>query len=289
MQVLENEQVRVAVQPVGAELCSLMDKDAGIEHIWQADPQIWGRHAPILFPIVGRLNNGAAVFNGKEHSMARHGFFRDSLTSLVDASNTHLLYELRASEETKQVYPYDFSLQVGYHLHGKQLLNSFQVINTGTQTLPFNLGGHPAFAIRHFDNETIEDYYLQFEHEEYASRHLLSATGLYTGATELVFDQSALLPISESLFKKDALVFKDLQSKSVQLKSHKHRHGLTFRFEQWPYLGIWAKPGAPFVCIEPWMGCADTVGFTGAFEQKEQVVLLEPGERKELSFAVEVF
>lgn len=274
---------------MGAELCSLVNKATGIEHIWQADPAVWGKHAPILFPIVGELNAGKTLFNGETYGMSRHGFFRTSQTELVESTETTALFELKASPGTKALYPFDFSLRVGYELAGTTLINSFEVSNLGKKPMPFTLGGHPAFAIAYYEDESIDHYYLEFEMEEQAQKHLLNDEGLFNGSTQPVLEEQKTLAISNDLFNEDALVFKDLKSSSVQLKSTQHRHGLTFSFEDWPYLGIWAKPGAKYVCLEPWMGCADTVGFSGEFGEKECAVTLLPSESKRLSFSMELF
>lgn len=289
MQVLENEHLRIAVKPKGAELCSLFHKSTEIEHLWQADAGVWGKHAPILFPTIGELHEGKARFGTEVYQMSRHGFFRDSTSVLIQQNNDELVYELRANADSLRQYPFDFAIRVGYRLEGKCLTNWFEVENTGSQEMPFALGGHPAFAICHLETEGIDDYYLEMEYEERASRHLLNDQGLFNGETEAVFENSKQLPLSETLFDKDALVFKDLKSRSVQLRSKQHLHGLRFNFEQWPYLGIWAKPGAHFVCIEPWAGCADSQGFDQDFSEKEQVIILKANGQKRLSFWVEVF
>jgi len=266
-----------------------VNKETGIEHMWQADSEIWAKHAPILFPIVGELNEGKTLFNGETYAMSRHGFFRTSLTQLIEHTATSATFELKASKSTKSLYPFEFSLCVGYELVETTLVNSFEVRNLGKEPMPFTLGGHPAFAIAHFECENIADYYLEFDKEEYASKHLLNSDGLFSGFTRSVLKGQKKLPITADLFNEDALVFKNLLSSSVQLKSNQHSHGLRFTYKDWPYLGIWAKPGAKYVCLEPWMGCADNEGFTGEFHEKECAITLSPSESKSLSFSVEVF
>ena len=283
---IENDSIRLAVNSLGAELCSLFDKQDQTEHMWQAKPEVWGRHAPILFPIVGGLKNDHTMINTRSYTMKRHGFLREMEPSLPEHSKNQLLFEFTSNKHTLAQYPFEFAIRIGYSLEGRQLINSFEVINKGEQDMRFNLGGHPAFAIPFRKDETIEDYYLEFEREEQAERYLLDDKGLFNGSKELVMNNVNSIAITRNLFDQDAIVFKDLKSTSVSIRSGNHNKSLKVDFEGWPYLGIWAKPAAHYVCIEPWIGCADSAQSNGQFIEKEKLVKLKAEERFMSSFAI---
>ena len=271
MTTLENDYLRVAIRPQGAQLASLFHKPSGIEHLWQADPSVWPWHAPNLFPIVGGLSNDQVLIDGKEYSMKRHGFARLSTFVTVESSTNHAVFSLRANDETRALYPYDFDFQLIYELSESSLSITYRVVNEGDRTMYFSVGAHPAFNAPFVPDETYEDYFLEFDRAEPLTTHQLSAAGLFNGETKPVPTESNQLMLTPHLFDEDALVFKDLTSRSVSLKSKKNDHAVTVSFPAFPYLGVWAKPGAPFVCIEPWLGCADSEGGPKPIEQKEAI------------------
>jgi galactose mutarotase-like enzyme len=288
MTTLENEYLKVTVRPKGAELVSLFNKENNIEHLWQADPDIWGWNAPNLFPVVGGCINDQIIVDGNTYPMNRHGFARHSDFVLSEFSNIHAKFSLTDSVTTQESYPYKFTFQVIYQLRRRQLQVVYKVINDDDQTIHFSAGGHPAFNVPFSAGEEMEDYYLEFETEEPLVTHLLSPAGFFSGEVEAVPLQKNKLPLTPELFSKDALVFKSLRSKSITLKSRHHAHSIYVKFPDFPYLGLWAKPGAPFVCIEPWIGCADTEGKVVEFAKKEGMHSLEKGHVFEAGFIIGV-
>lgn len=288
MTTLENDQLRVAIRPQGAELTSLFHKLTGIEHLWQADPSVWPWHGPNLFPVVGGCLNNQLLIAGQKYPMERHGFARRSTFETTESSTTHAVFSLRASDATRTVYPYEFLFQIIYELDGPRLTVTYRVVNEDERTVFFSVGAHPAFAVPFQAGEAYEDYCIEFEQDEPLETHRLSASGYFTGETEPVATEGRRLPLTKHLFDRDALVFKNLQSRRVTIRSDKREQAVAVEFREFPYLGLWAKPGASFVCIEPWLGCADSEGQPVPIEQKELIQHIEPGRVFDASFTVTV-
>ncbi|WP_128547871.1 aldose 1-epimerase family protein [Larkinella soli] len=286
MTTLENDALRVTIRPKGAELTSLFHKKTGIEHLWQADPAVWAWHAPNLFPVVGGMLDNELLIDGRTYPMERHGFARHSEFTVVDVSPTQVRYSLPSSEKTLAVYPYPFDFQIEYRIDEQVLSVIYRVFNQSSETMYFSVGAHPAFNVPFRPNESYEDYFLEFQKEETLERHLLSAKGYFTGDTEPVLTVGRDLPLTRDLFNQDALVFKSLDSRQVTIRSRNHDHAVTVGFTAFPSLGIWAKPGAPFVCIEPWLGYADREGTPVPIGEKEAIQHVAPNGQFEAGFTI---
>lgn len=286
---LENEWLKVSVAEKGAELQSLLRKDVNLEYLWSGDPAFWGKKSPVLFPIVGGLKNNHYTYKGKTYELGRHGFARDKTFTVASPTAASAAFTLESDNDTLQHYPFVFRFTVEYHLQQAGLQVTYKVENTGNDTLFFSVGGHPAFKIPLTDAGSYEDYYLQFNTTENAGRWPLSAEGLIEKTPEPLLHHTDTLPLNKPLFYGDALVFKQLRSNSVALKSRQHAHGLHFHFEGFPYLGIWSAKNADFVCIEPWCGIADSVDTTGQLEQKEGIEKLAQQQTFSRSWRVELF
>lgn len=288
MHQIENQTLRLRAREYGAEMISLFYKPTQTEHIWQADPAGWGWHAPLLFPVVGRCLNDEILVNGVKYPMAKHGFARKRNFRLLEVGDTRLVFELVSNTETLAQFPYPFELLVGYHLSDNQVEVRYEVINTGTETMHFCIGGHPAFNVPFYSNEQRADYLLEFSEEETASRHHIDSNGFFDGRKTQVLNNSNVLPIADGMFNDDALIFKDLKSKTVTIKTPKHKHQLSCTFKDYPYLGIWSNNDSKFVCIEPWYGCADSVGGAPDFSRKEGVQTLAAGQRFYTCFIITI-
>ena len=288
MTTLENESIRVSIRSKGAELTSILHKPSGIEHLWQADPMVWNWHAPNLFPVVGGCLNNQLLVDGKTYPIERHGFTRQSVFTTIESSTTHAVFQLRSSSSTRVHYPYAFEFQIIYEIEGPRLTITYRVVNEDTKTVFFSVGAHPAFNVPFYVNEEYEDYFIEFEKEEPLETHMLSAAGYFTGETKPIPTEGSRLPLTRHLFDQDALVFKNLASRRVAIRSDRHNHSVTVSFPDLPYLGLWAKPGASFVCIEPWLGCADSEGELKPIQQKEAIQQVAEGDVFEAAFAVEI-
>jgi len=282
-----NSLLSVTVKPHGAELAGLKAAD-GTEYLWQADPAVWGRHAPLLFPIVGKLAQGHYLLDGKRYEMKPHGFARDMDFELIQESGTALSFRLRSTPETRRQYPFDFMLLRHYRLNQASLEVTCEVFNTGNTVMPFSIGEHPAFALNWGAGDRVEDYALKFEKAERLDAHFLNSEGLLSGQTERILSNHNVLPLRRDLFDRDALIFLKMKSQTISLCSRRHARGVTVEFSGYPCVGIWAKPGAPFVCIEPWYGHADPVGHNGELMNKPGIIKLEPGTSFTCSWRVVV-
>lgn len=278
MEQLQNEQLQISVLPKGAELCSVLGLKNGIEYMWQGDPAVWGKHSPVLFPIVGTLKKNSYKFKGKEYSLPRHGFARDRQFQLESKDAKELVFLLKSDADSKQNYPFDFEFRIRYQLRKDTLNVTYEVTNTGVEEMYFSVGGHPAFALPLEKDASYEDYYLEFEQRENAPRWPISPEGLIEKNTISVLENSNCLPITKGLFANDALVFKSLKSTEVSLHSKKFEHGWSFDYADFPYLGLWAAKGGDFVCVEPWCGVADAVDHDQQMQSKEGINRIESGQ-----------
>jgi galactose mutarotase-like enzyme len=272
MNRIANDHLTIYVNPRGAELCSIKGDD-GFEYLWQAAPEFWSRHAPVLFPIVGKLRDGRYELNGKTFELPPHGFARDMDFSLIEKNETSLVYQLLPTAETRARYPFEFELRITYQLCGNCLSVEYAVRNTGVSVMPFSIGAHPAFNL----HGPLEECFLEFEKPETLNASVLSTKGFLTGETTPVLNNSNLLPLTKTLFDRDALIFLNAKSEKITLGAKNSSRRLTVEFPGFPQLGIWAKPGAPFVCIEPWYGTADPEQPYGDIMNKPGIQLLPAG------------
>jgi galactose mutarotase-like enzyme len=289
MTTIENNILRVTIDPKGAELTSIFNKETGLEYMWNADPAFWPKHSPILFPVIGALKQESYIFNKKEYRLPRHGFARDMMFSVKEHGPDSAVFQLKDSETSKKNYPFEFVLNIHYSLLANTLSVAYLVVNPAKEDLYFSIGAHPAFALPLVEGTEYPDYYLQFAKKETVGRWPISAEGLIEDRTEPVLDNSEKLSLSRELFAKDALVFKSLKSTQVSLRSDKTAHGLDFDFPGFPFLGLWAKPGADFLCIEPWCGIADSVHSNRQLTKKEGINRLAPTEEFSRAWTVKLY
>ena len=287
---LENEYFKIGIESLGAELQHFIKKDEDLELIWVGDPSIWGNHAPNLFPIVGELPNQQYTYDDETYHMQRHGFARKKEFELKEENHSKLVFQLEHDDETMAVYPFKFRLLVAYKLTDNKLEVTYQVLNQDKKAMWFSVGAHPGFNVPLYPNEQYTDYYLEFEKEETLRRHLIDENGLQTGETELLGEQTQVLPLSHHYFDKDAIILKDLNSESVVLGSHTGPRKIEVSFPGFPYLGVWAKPGpSPYVCIEPWCGVASNAGSSGELKEKEGINELGPKQVFERTYSIRVW
>ncbi|WP_345955021.1 aldose 1-epimerase family protein [Mucilaginibacter sp. PAMB04168] len=288
MITIENEYLKVSITTKGAQLASLYNKATQTEHMWQANADIWPWHAPNLFPVVGGLVNNQLHVDGNSYTLPRHGFARQSEFTVAEADHEHAVLDLTSNHDTLDVYPYHFSFQVLYTLIENALRVTYKVINQDTKTIYFSVGGHPAFNVPFKGKGRYEDYHLEFESTEKLESHLLSADGFFTGETRPIELDGNKLHLTRDLFKDDALVFKDIKSKLITIKSTLHNETLSVEFPYYKHLGIWAKPGADFVCIEPWLGYADAVGEPVDISHKPAIQKLDKGHVFEAPYYISI-
>ncbi|MFD2726224.1 aldose 1-epimerase family protein [Hyunsoonleella rubra] len=289
MHTLKNDLLTIAVKECGAELCDISSAKHSTKFMWNADPAVWGSYAPNLFPIVGRLKDNTYLFEGKTYQLPRHGFFRHSeAVKLLEQTENSLTFGLTYNDDTLKVYPFKFEFQITFTLKDNTVKLLHTIKNLDDKPLYFSLGGHPAFKCLVFQNEDYEDYYLEFEHSETSKIHLLNSAGLFSSETRPMLENTKKLPLTHNLFNDDALIFKDLKSKKVALKSQNQGEILSVSYHDFDYLGIWAKPNGDYVCIEPWLGIADSENTDQNFTTKEGILQLNADDTFGATYHIEI-
>jgi len=287
------ERYTASIDALGAELKSLHDRELGREYMWKGDPSWWSGTAPVLFPVIGGLHKGSFLHKGKRYALGSHGFARKSRFRLTDKSNSHAEFELRSDAETKKVYPFDFVLKVAFHTDHSGI-SVYQTVenpgsgrsswNSAQDVLLFSLGAHPAFALP-FDGGTIEDYYIDFGRPEQAERYYFVNSCL-SEKTGPILSNSRQIFLSKTIFNDGPLIFKDIQSREISIRKSRSERKITVSYDT-SFLAIWSKPdGAPFICIEPWEGLPDPVGFSDSFEKKPGIRSLRKGESYTLRYRI---
>lgn len=277
---LENEFLCVEIAEMGAEVTRIYDKAENNEILWEGNPVYWKRHSPVLFPNVGKTYKNRVLINGTQYPTSQHGFARDNVFTCIEAANEKASFMFRSSEETKEVYPFDFELHINYKLNKKELTVEWQVKNCGDETMYFTIGGHPAFRFVK-PEETKADYVLKVPGKEKLEYVLIDISCGCANVDEVHTLQLSeeTYPLSDELFAKDALVVDNGQIEEAWLC---HKDGTPYvgvRSEGFPNYGIWSVEGAPFVCLEPWMGRCDNAGFNAELSEKPNVNKVEAGEK----------
>ncbi|MGL4624008.1 MAG: aldose 1-epimerase family protein [Culicoidibacterales bacterium] len=281
MIILENEFLHIEIAYLGAQLTKVYHKQEAIDYIWEANPKYWGRHAPILFPIVGRLAENRYYYQGKSYEMSQHGFARDQRFAIVETTENSVRLRLQANEETRAMYPFEFMLDVIYTLEATTLTIDWQVKNPEATPLHFAIGAHPGFSTKLLPQDQFTDYVVEFaQAEDLTMMKLDPNQGLFTGEVVEVAHSLEGLPLHHDLFDNDAMVFNHFTGGEMTLRSINHDHGLTYGFQGFPYVAIWSTPGAQadFVCLEPWYGHADTEAGPFELSEKPAIQTLEAQE-----------
>lgn len=286
---LKKGGLRAAARTLGGELVSLRDED-GLEYIWQGDPAYWTGQNPILFPIVGALKGGKVDIGGRRCEMGRHGFARGMEFTPAERGEDFITLELRENADTLACYPFPFSLRVTHRLREGGFSTTFTVRNTGETPMPFCVGGHTAIRCPLRKGERFEDYELLFEEPERAGSRLLTPEGLIrSGARRPMLEESSRLLLDYNYFAEmDTIIFSMLRSGYVSLVHRETGRGVQLNFREFPMVAFWTKPGAPYLCLEPWQGCAAYENESGRFEDKPFCAVLEPGGEKTLTYAVHI-
>lgn len=290
MITLQNDELTVEINELGAQLHSIKRRDNGIEYLWQGDPNSWGRQAPILFPFVGRLKDDQYRFAGQTYHQTQHGFARDRVFTVVNSAPDQVCLEQRADEETRQVFPFDFVLQVNYQLAGDQLLVHYQVTNPADHSLIYAIGAHPGFNMPLGQGKFTDVQFSVSPAEEY-SRVVLQGPYNDSGHPQLI-DMHQPFMLDHELFNHDAIIFKTAGSDfAATLTDLASKHGVTVTTAGTKYVGLWsAYPAkANFACIEPWWGIADNVNADGLLLHKQGMTRLAPGKQANYHFGIRPF
>lgn len=284
---LENQRLCVEISEMGAEVTRIYDKKNNAEILWEADPEFWKRHSAILFPNVGKTWHNKVLINGTQYPTSQHGFARDNEFKCICQKDHSVSFLFRSGEETKEVYPFDFELLITYVLEERTLRVIWEVRNPGDEDMYFTIGGHPAFRVAKPD-EKKTDYILKFPGKTSLDYILIDPAELAADPKKvhkLALD-GGYTAITEEMFENDALIFDNGQIEEVWLC---HKDGTPYvglKCEGFPNFGIWSVKDAPFVCLEPWMGRCDDVGFDKELSEKPNVNKVAPGESFQKEYTI---
>lgn len=283
---IRSDALTAAINPLGAELSSLTDA-AGRELMTDADPAFWTGRAPILFPIVGEAAGGVIRVDGRDYPMKRHGFARRRAFAVTAQDDASATFELAADDETRAQYPFDFRLRVTIALDGTTLTTIAEIANPAAdRDLPASIGFHPGFAWPLPYGAPRDAHRITFAADEPEALLALTPEGLVApGERASPLVDARILPLADALFTQDALIWGGVRSDRV-LYDADGAASLEVAFPDTPMLGIWTKPGARFVCIEPWHGLADRDGFIGEYRDKPGVFTVPPGGTARVGWSV---
>ena len=290
IQTIENDFLKVSVNDHGAELCSIYDKKNDREVIWQADPTYWKRHAPVLFPNVGRQYDDKYRIGDKTYSLKQHGFARDSVFECVETTDTSITHVLKSSESTKENYPFDFELFITHVLNDNKLSVCWKVVSHSDETMYFTIGAHPAFNVPAGNIGTQDEYSLSFNGEDSLTYLLLDpdkSTAIADEKHVLQLDNGKCI-IDKHMFDKGALLF-DEQIEKAGITYPDGKPYIEIDCKGYKSFGIWSVPGAGFVCLEPWMGRCDDCGFDGDISTKKYINALDKNEEFNASYDISIY
>lgn len=287
---LTNDSLTMEVSSLGAELCRVTGAD-GTEYLWNADPKYWKRHSPVLFPVVGNFNGKCFLYKGKKWPMGQHGFARDMEFTLIHQDSESLIFILNSNDETRLLYPMDFSLRIAYTLHDNQILTEWQVENPGKEELHFSIGAHPAFYCPLAGKGAQTDYFIDLHTD--ASELIcgvLTDDGVLSEEKAVYPLTNGKLHLTEHLFDRDALIVEGDAIHRLSLCLPDQKPYITMDFDA-PLFGIWSPAGkqAPFVCLEPWYGRADRTSFCEDVSKREYGTALKPSEVFQASYSMRFF
>ena len=276
---IENEYIRLTVDTFGAQIVSVIRKCDGVEHMWQADPTVWGYHSPILFPHAGKVVDNIIEAKGGRYESGQHGFARLMEHEAVDKTQDTIVLELCSNEETLKKFPYEFRLQSAFTIEGDTVHHTLSVENLDEEKLPFGIGFHPAFALPFDDGHTAGDYELRFSEMESPLCLGCRPKGLVHGDCYYLGTNIQTIPIDEKLFANDSHCMVNLRSRTLGLYEKGTGRGVVCDISDFPYTLIWSKPGMPrFVCIEPWQSLPSPENGTSDWNAKPAAAILLPGE-----------
>lgn len=286
---LKNEALTVLISSLGGELQSISSKD-GLEYLWQGDPKSWNRHAPNLFPYIGRLTNGQYTYHGQVYQLNQHGFLRNTELTFVSHTDTQLVLSFTDTPETKENYPFSFHFTLTYTLKGASLTATYKIKNTSEETMYFGLGGHPGFNVPIDETLSFEDYSLAFEEGVTPKQTLLSEN--YFISEEVVsypLYNNSQIPLTHDLFDHDAIILSEA-GHTVSIQSNRSDHSILFDFSDFNYVGLWQTPksNATFLCIEPWSSLPSKEGVLTDLETQDNLIALPSGEICQKEWSIQI-
>jgi galactose mutarotase-like enzyme len=283
---LSSGELTVQIDPLGAQLSALRER-SGLDLLWDGQPSVWSGRAPLLFPIVGALAGGTYRLDSQTYHLPRHGFARGKRFDVLDSNSSTALLQLTSDQSTHAVYPFRFELQITFSVREATLSVTSRVCNSGENDLVASFGYHPAFRWPLPGGAARSAHFIEFETDEPSPIRRLDADGLLTPVRHPTPVANRRLPLTDALFQDDVIIFDDIRSRSVTYGADGGPR-IRVAYPDAPYLGLWSKPNAHFVCIEPWHGVADTVGFAGDFREKTGIFMLAPHTDMQAQMAITI-
>lgn len=285
---LENEDLLIEVAERGSELVRIFDKKKHREMLWEADPAIWPKHSPLLFPMVGQSFQKVYHHEGKEYEMQNHGFSWTSTFSFLDSKDA-ISAVLKSTEESLSIYPFHFELEVTHRLMDRRIQISWKVTNTGKTPMYYNIGAHPAFRMQ--PGKKSSDMYVNFPGKEKLNYILIQAGGSGCALTDTVYEMpltDSSVKVTEHFWDKDAYIFDHQNIETIGLLDEDKKPYVKVYCKGFPNVGVWSKPNAPFICLEPWHGRCDNHGYEGELKDKTGIMTLAVGQTQEFSYMIEI-
>ena len=287
--ILENSKIKIIVSNEGGELQGITGKKEGDEYLWNGRPYGWNLSAPTLFPIIGKVKKDKYKYLGKQYKMNQHGFASMEEHNLISNTDDSITFELNHNERTLKKYPFKFALRTTYSLDDNSIVIGFEVENIDDKEIIFSIGSHPSFLCPFKREEELEDYYLEFDKIETASILSINREDFLTGEKNIYLKETNKIDLTKDTFKGGTLIFNDLKSNKITLKSRKHNKYVSLDFEDFPFLSFWAtEKTRPFICIEPWFGHADYDDFNGEFKEKADAIVLGINEKFNCSYKINI-
>ena len=283
---IQNDKIEVEFTTQGGEMTSLVNKSNGIQYLWQGSEDYWTGKNPTLFPMVGNTFSKTYKINGKEYQMKNHGLIRYATLECTNHSESSITFSLKANEETKKQYPFDFVYKITYTLVAGVVEIAYEITNEGNETMPFGFGLHPGFNCPLLPNESFCDYQIVFEKEEHLQQLITDPKHIKPHHYEEKICSS--IPLDYAIFKTHpTLIYTGMKSSYVTLKGLKH--AVKVKIKDFPILALWTySTDAPFICIEPWYSHGDFEANDTPFEKREGTMLLEHKQVFTTSYTIEV-
>lgn len=289
LHTIENEILTCTIESNGAEIRSLKNKATGQEYIWQINKTIWGSSSPVLFPSIGKIKDDKVVNNGKDYAMPKHGIIRNNdMLNFEQHGVSKCAFTLVSSAKTLKQYPFRFLFSVKYELIDKRLIMTYEVENRDSVIMHFACGGHTAYACPLSEHIKLSDYVIEFPAQFDFMADTLGASGLRSHHKRKIESNEEILLLSDTLFNEDALIFSDIDFEWIRLRRKNEKKGIIVRFIDYPHLALWSKPGADYVCIEPWLGLPDLESESNDITQKPSYETLEPNTNFSIAIETEI-
>ncbi|MGR7812907.1 aldose 1-epimerase family protein [Lacinutrix undariae] len=289
LHTIENDNLICTIDSNGAEIRSLKDKATGKEYIWQINTSIWGSSSPVLFPAIGKIKADKIVYNNTDYAMTKHGIIRNNDTLSFQKNNTsECTFTLNSSSETFKKYPYAFTFSVTFTLIEKRLIMNYTIENRDIAPMQFACGGHTAYACPLSENTKLSDYVIEFPTQFPLKSSTLGDSGLLSQHTRYIETNKGVLPLSDTLFNDDALIFPNIECNWVRLRKKDEKKGVVVTFKGYPNLALWSKPKADYVCIEPWLGLPDSEDESVQITEKSTYKTIEPDTKFSIAIETEI-